>query len=158
MAKLTVKLKCKFKAGPALIYDKKINDFIPLGKDALQDLLATADQDAFALDVVFLEINDGYPDVGFKLKKRNLKEGGLFEVTLDKKTGFLLVNVDGVLESSSAKPKDVSRVISYGDKADLRLQSLEYRDFTKDGFSAAIRGQKEGAYKSWFKLNTWKFN
>lgn len=155
MPKLVIEIDHEFQAGPPTALDGKTGRSKTLSAKKLKELLAEADPADFSLCVAFIDSAEGYPVVDFEMTKGGLKKGGTFEFTINEKSGVVKVQAKGEIASPPLRAGVAPSIQKMGKKADLRLQAFNYKGGEWSGFKAAIQGQDEDDWKTWYPIKTW---
>ena len=156
MPKLVIEIDHEFQAGPPTALDGKSGLSKPLTAKKLKDLLAAADPADFSLCVAFIDPAEGYPSFDFEMTKGGLKKGGTFEFSIDEKAGVVKVQVKGEIASTALRAGVAPMIQKVGKKAEFRLSAFNFKGGEWSGFKAAIHGQDEDDWKTWYPIKDWK--
>ena len=156
MPRLVIQIDHEFIAGP-MIGSKK------LSVRQLIALSAKANPNDFSLCVELMPTeddgekdDDGGVGVSFEIQKRGVRNGAIFEVSIDAHNRLAKVRVKGEIASTLLRPG----VTPYIQKAtrnggDFRLASFDYKGGKWSGFTAAIHGQDENDKDTWYRISNW---
>ena len=155
MPKLIVNVDLKLTAGPMKSTNAEHSTEI-LSASELKKMILGCDQDDFSLSVAFLDLEEGWPTVGFEVNKKFLKKGGTFEFSIDEDSCLASITAKGELSSAAVRAGVVPVIQQMGEKADLRLTAFNFKGGKWSGFTASITGQKEDDFKNWIQIKDWK--
>lgn len=100
--------------------------------------------------------SDQYESVMFEFPLSSLKKGGVLGMQIDSGKGRINLEVNGELSTKSLRVGVSQRIESYGDDADLRLESFFYKGGEWSGFKAPLLDLNSDDSKLWPKLSDWK--
>ena len=151
MPRLVIQIDHEFVAGP-MVGSKK------LSVRQLTALSAKANPNDFSLRVELLpmEGDDDSDGASFELQKRGVRNGAIFEVSIDAQNRLAKVHVKGEIASTLLRP-GVAPLIQKATRngGDFRLTSFDYKGGQWAGFTAAIHGQDEADKDTWYRIKTW---
>jgi hypothetical protein len=149
MPRLVIQIDHEFIAGP-MIGSKK------LSVRQLIALSAKANPNDFSLCVELMPTEDDDSAISFEIQKRGVRNGAIFEVSIDAQNRLAKVRVKGEIASTLLRPG----VTPYIQKAtrnggDFRLASFDYKGGRWSGFTAVIHGQDEADKDTWYRISNW---
>jgi hypothetical protein len=151
MPRLVIQIDHEFIAGP-MIGSKK------LSVRQLTALSAKANPNDFSLCVELMptEADDDGVGVSFEIQKRGVRNGAIFEVSIDAHNRLAEVRVKGEIASTLLRPgvtPHIQKATRNG--GDFRLASFDYKGGKWSGFTAAIQGQDEADKDTWYRISNW---
>jgi hypothetical protein len=154
MAKLTINIKGIFEFSPLIAKDDE-KGMVSLNKQQIDKLIADAVNADYSLSAIMFNRKDEYEAVMFEFPVATLKKGGVFSMKIDSKSGRVNLEVKGELSSKPLRAGVSQRIESYGEGADLRLESFFYKGGEWSGFKAPLLDLNSEDSKSWPKLTDW---
>ena len=154
MAKLTINIQGIFEFTPFIAKDDE-RGMVPLKQQQIDKLIANAVNADYSLSAIMFNRKDEYEAVMFEFPVATLKKGGVFSMKIDSENGRVNLEVKGGLSTKPLRAGVSQRIESYGEGADLRLESFFYKGGEWSGFKAPLLGLNSEDSKSWPKLADW---
>lgn len=155
MSKLIISVKGIYEFCP-LIAKVDGKGMISLNKSEIDKLIANAVNSDYSLSAIMFNRSDQYESVMFEFPLSSLKKGGVLGMQIDSGKGRINLEVNGELSTKSLRVGVSQRIESYGDDADLRLESFFYKGGEWSGFKAPLLDLNSDDSKLWPKLSDWK--
>jgi hypothetical protein len=154
VAKLTISIQGIFEFTPFIAKDAE-RGMVPLKPQQIDKLIANAVNTDYSLSAIMFNRKDEYEAVMFEFPAATLKKGGVFSMKIDSENGRVNLEVKGELSTKPLRAGVSQRIESYGEGADLRLESFFYKGGEWSGFKAPLLDLNSEDSKSWPKLADW---